>query len=185
MGNANLINAIPAAASLASVPIMRDAVNRMQAPSAPVTVSTPQFNYRSSIGQQLQDARTGVNALSRNTNLSSGQQAANRQGLLAERFRQENRLYNLDSAEYARQKNLYDRTAQQAQVFNSQLRNKYAQDMQAFNNQMNLYDAQIKMQPLNVLSSSAQDYLKNIYGPSQQVALAGLGRNFDTGLLDD
>jgi hypothetical protein len=185
MGNASLLSAIPAAASLASVPIMRDAVNRMQAPSAPVTVNTPQFNYRSNIGQQLQDARSGVNALSRNTNLSSGQQAANRQGLLAERFRQENRLYNLDSAEYARQKNMYDRTAQQARMFNSQLRNKYAQDMQAFNNQMNLYDAQIKMQPLNVLSSSAQDYLKNIYGPSQQVALAGLGRNFDTGLLDD
>ena len=185
MGNANLINAIPAAASLASVPIMRDAVNRMQRPPQPQMAEVPRFNYRSNIGQQLQDARTGVNALSRNTNLSSGQQAANRQGLLAERFRQENRLYNLDSAEYARQRNAYDQRTQQARLFNTQLRNKYMQDMQAFNNQMNLYDAQLKMQPLNVLSTSAQDYLKNIYAPSQAVALAGVGRNFNTDLLED
>lgn len=185
MGNANLINAIPAAASLASVPIMRDAVNRMQRPPQPQMAEVPRFNYRSNIGQQLQDARTGVNALSRNTNLSSGQQAANRQGLLAERFRQENRLYNLDSAEYARQRNAYDQRTQQARLFNTQLRNKYAQDMQAFNNQMNLYDAQLRMQPLNVLSTSAQDYLKNIYAPSQAVALAGVGRNFNTDLLED
>ena len=57
--------------------------------------------------------------------------------------------------------------------------------MQAFNNQMNLYDAQLKMQPLNVLSTSAQDYLKNVYAPSQAVALAGVGRNFNTDLLED
>lgn len=185
MGNANLINAIPAAASLASVPIMRDAVNSMERPPQPQMAQVPRFNYRSNVGQQLQDARTGVNALSRNTNLSSGQQAANRQGLLAQRFRQENRLYNLDSAEYARQRNAYDQRTQQARLFNTQLRNKYAQDMQAFNNQMNLYDAQLQMQPLNVLSTSAQDYLKNVYAPSQAVALAGVGRNFNTDLLED
>lgn len=183
-GAVSAVQGIPALAALASVPIQREALNNMQAPQNPTTMNIPAFNYRSNISQQLQDARSGVNALSRNNNLDSSTAAANRQGLLAQRFRQENRLYNQDSAEYQRQRNAYDLRSLQADQYNTQLRNKYLEDLRTFNNTSTILDAQIKQQPLNILSASASDYLKNIYGPNQQVALAGLGRNFDTGLLE-
>jgi hypothetical protein len=45
-----------------------------------------------------------------------------------------------------------------------------------------MLDAQIKQQPLNVLSASAQDYLKNIYAPNLAAMLEAQGRQYNTNI---
>ena len=64
------------------------------------------------------------------------------------------------------------------------LRNKYAEDSINFNNRKAMLEAQLRAQPLNVLASSTQDYLKNIYAPNVAAQMEGIGRQFDTGAID-
>jgi len=167
-------------ASLASAGIQRRALNKMQAPMRPIISDIPAFNYESTIGQQLQDVRDATDAASRVDGLSGAQRAGMRQGLLAQRFRQEQALRGQDNQARQAARANYDSMAQRARMMQDTIRTKYQDDLTAFNNQKAMLDAQIKQQPLNVLSASAQDYLKNVYQPNMAAMLEGQGRQFDT-----
>lgn len=180
MPGMNYLAAIPAMASLASAGIQRRALNKMQAPMRPVISDIPAFNYESTIGQQLQDVRDATDAASRVDGLSGAQRAGMRQGLLAQRFRQEQALRGQDNQARQAARANYDSMAQRARMMQDTIRTKYQDDLTAFNNQKAMLDAQIKQQPLNVLSASAQDYLKNVYQPNMAAMLEGQGRQFDT-----
>lgn len=180
MPGMNYLAAIPAMASLASAGIQRRALNKMQAPMRPVISDIPAFNYESTIGQQLQDVRDATDAASRVDGLSGAQRAGMRQGLLAQRFRQEQALRGQDNQARQAARANYDAMAQRARMMQDTIRTKYQDDLTAFNNQKAMLDAQIKQQPLNVLSASAQDYLKNVYQPNMAAMLEGQGRQFDT-----
>mgnify|MGYP001270871053 FL=1 len=155
----------------------------MVGPTRPITTDIPAFNYESTIGQQLQDVRDATDAASRVDGLSVPQRAAMRQGLLAQRFRQEQRLRGLDNRDRQNARARYDMLSMQARQANDALRNDYLQRTNEFNNQKAMLQAQIKQQPLNVLSASAQDYLQNVYAPNLAAQLEGLGRQYDTNIF--
>jgi hypothetical protein len=178
----NALQGIPAMASLGSAAIQRRALNQMQAPNAPITTDIPAFNYESDIAQSLEDVRDSTNALSRNTQLPASQRAAMRQGLLGERFRQEQRLRAMDNKSRQAAKTQYDAMSYQVRAAQDGLRNQYLNDSTAFNNQKAMLDAQIKQQPLDVLSASTQDYLKNIYAPNLAALMEAQGRQYNTAL---
>ncbi len=180
MKGPGLLGAIPAFASAASVGIQRRALNQMQAPQRPVISDIPAFNYQSNLGQQLQDVRDSSQAMSRMDGVQGPQAAAARQGLLAQRLRQEQRLRGMDNEAMQQARARYDAMAQQGRMAQDAIRTNYQNDLTQFNNQKLMLDAQIKQQPLNVLSATAQDYLKNVYQPNLAAQLEGLGRQYDT-----
>ena len=180
MEGPGLLAAIPALASAASVGIQRRALNQMQAPQRPVLSNIPAFNYQSNLGQQLQDVRDSTQAMSRMDGVRGPQAAAARQGLLAQRLRQEQRLRGMDNQAMQQARARYDAMAQQARMAQDAIRTNYQNDLTQFNNQRAMLDAQIKQQPLNVLSATAQDYLKNVYQPNLAAQLEALGRQYDT-----
>jgi len=180
MKGPGLLAAIPALASAASVGIQRRALNQMQAPQRPVISDIPAFNYQSNLGQQLQDVRDSTQAMSRMDGVQGPQAAAARQGLLAQRLRQEQRLRGMDNEAMQQARARYDAMAQQARMAQDAIRTNYQNDLTQFNNQKAMLDASIKQQPLNVLSATAQDYLKNVYQPNLAAQLEGLGRQYDT-----
>lgn len=180
MEGPGLLAAIPALASAASVGIQRRALNQMQAPQRPVISDIPAFNYQSNLGQQLQDVRDSTQAMSRMDGVRGPQAAAARQGLLAQRLRQEQRLRGMDNEAMQQARARYDAMAQQARMAQDAIRTNYQNDLTQFNNQRAMLDAQIKQQPLNVLSATAQDYLKNVYQPNLAAQLEAKGRQYDT-----
>lgn len=180
MPNMSPLMAVPALASLASVGIQRRALDNMQGPRRPVTNEIPAFEYRSNVGQQLQDLTESTRAAGTGTNLQGSQQAALRTQLAAQQSKQQARILQQDALMRQNAKNQYDRLAFAAQSMNNTLRNKYLEDSTNFDNQKEMLEAQVRQQPLNVLSSTAQDYLKNIYAPYQTAVLEGIGRQFDT-----
>jgi hypothetical protein len=180
MKGPGLLAAIPAMASAASVGIQRRALNQMQAPQRPIISDIPAFNYESNLGQQLQDVRDSTQAMSRMDGVQGPQAAAARQGLLAQRLRQEQRLRGMDNEAMQQARARYDAMAQQARMAQDAIRTNYQNDLTQFNNQKAMLDASIKQQPLNVLSATAQDYLKNVYQPNLAAQLEGLGRQYDT-----
>lgn len=180
MPNMSPLMAVPALASLASVGIQRRALDNMQGPRRPITNEIPAFEYRSNVGQQLQDLTESTRAAGTGTNLQGSQQAALRTQLGAQQGKQQARILQQDALMRQNAKNQYDRLAFAAQSMNNTLRNKYLEDSTNFDNQKEMLEAQVRQQPLNVLSSTAQDYLKNIYAPYQTAVLEGVGRQFDT-----
>jgi hypothetical protein len=184
MPGMNYLSAVPALASLASAGIQRRALNKMQAPNRPITTDIPQFAYESNIQRTLDDIRSATNSAARaGENVMPAQQAmANRQALLAERFRQEGRARSADNQQRQAAKQRYDAMAFQGRMAQDAIRNKYMDDMNAFNNQKAMLDAQIKQQPFNVLSASAQDYLKNVYAPNLAAMLEAQGRQYNTNI---
>ena len=182
MGKGNLMMGIPALASLGSAAIQRRALQQMQAPQAPITTDIPAFNYESTIGQQLQDVRDNTQALSQVEGLSAPQQAAMRQNLLGQRFRQEQRLRAADNQAMQDARRSYDLMATQVRQSNDALRNQYLEDARTFRNDMTQARADIQQAPLDVASNFAQDYLKNIYFPQQSLAIEQIGRLGQYGL---
>lgn len=180
MQGPGLLAAIPALASAASVGIQRRALNQMQAPQRPIISDIPAFNYQSNLGQQLQDVRDSTQAMSRMDGVRGPQAAAARQGLLAQRLRQEQRLRGMDNEAMQQARARYDAMSQQARMAQDAIRTNYQNDLTQFNNQKAMLDAQIKQQPLNVLSATAQDYLKNVYQPNLAAQLEAQGRMYDT-----
>lgn len=180
MPNVTPLMGIPAMASLASVGIQRRALEQMRGPAAPVLTDIPQFSYESNLGQQMMDARNATNAAMRGDGMSDTARAGMRGNLLAQRFEQEARLRTADNAQRQAAQRQYDAMAFQARALQDQLRNKYADDQIAFNNQKALLSAQIRQEPLNVLSATTQDYLKNIYAPSLAQQIEALGRQYNT-----
>jgi len=180
MPNMSPLMAVPALASLASVGIQRRALENMQGPRRPITNEMPAFDYRSNVGQQLQDLTESTRASGTGTNLQGSQQAALRTQLAAQQSKEQARILQQDALLRQNAKNDYDRLAYAAQSMNNTLRNKYLEDSTNFDNQKELLQAQVRQQPLNVLSSTAQDYLKNIYAPYNAAVLEGVGRQFDT-----
>lgn len=180
MPKMNYLQAIPAMASLASAGIQRRALNQMQGPAAPVMSDIPAFAYQSNVAQSLQDVRNATEAAGRLENLSPQQRAAYRQNLLGQRFRQEQGIRAQDNQARQAAKARYDTMAYQARAAQDALRNQYTNDVNAYNNQKAMLEAQIKQQPLQVLSASTQDYLKNVYAPNIAAQLEGIGRQFNT-----
>jgi hypothetical protein len=174
------LQAIPALASMASARIARNALADLQAPQAPRTTMVPQFEYESNIGQALQDVRNATIAQSRNTMLSSGQAAALRQGMLAERFNQEARLRSADQQQRQQAQQSYQALATNVRIANDNLRNEYIKDSVAFANERKMMDANLRIAPLNTLSASVSDYLKNIYQPGLANALYAANRPYET-----
>jgi len=174
------MQAIPALASMASARVARNALADLQAPQAPRTTMVPQFEYESNIGQALQDVRNATIAQSRNTMLSSGQAAALRQGMLAERFNQEARLRSADQQQRQQAQQSYQALATNVRIANDNLRNEYIKDSVTFANERKMVDANLRIAPLNTLSASVSDYLKNIYQPGLANALYAANRPYDT-----
>ena len=181
MPKVSYLQAIPAMASLASAGIQRRALNQMTGPAAPIQSDIPAFSYQSNINQSLADVRNATNAAGNVDGLSPQARAAYRQNLMNQRYRQEAGLRAQDNQQKQAAQARYDAMAMQARMAQDQVRNKYLDDRNAFNNQKAMLDAQIKQQPLNVLSASTQDYLKNVYAPGLAAQIEGLGRQFDTG----
>ena len=182
MGKGNMMMGIPALAALGSAAIQNRALQQMQAPQAPITTDIPAFNYESTIGQQLQDVRDNTRAMSQVDGLSAPQQAAMRQGLMGQRFRQEQRLRSADNEARQNARRSYDLMATQVRQANNALRNQYLEDARTFRNDMTQARADIKQAPLDVASNFAQDYLKNIYFPQQNLAIEQVGRLGQYGL---
>ena len=182
MGKGNMMMGIPALAALGSAAIQNRALQQMQAPQAPITTDIPAFNYESTIGQQLQDVRDNTRAMSQVDGLSAPQQAAMRQGLMGQRFRQEQRLRAADNEALQNARRSYDLMATQVRQSNNALRNQYLEDARTFRNDMTQARADIKQAPLDVASNFAQDYLKNIYFPQQNLAIEQVGRLGQYGL---
>ena len=182
MGKGNLLMGVPALAALGSARIQNRALQQMQAPVEPITTDIPAFNYESTIGQQLQDVRDSTQAMSQIDGLSAPQQAAMRQNLLGQRFRQEQRLRSADNEAMQNARRSYDLMATQVRQSNDALRNQYLEDARTFRNDMTQARADIKQAPLDVASNFAQDYLKNIYFPQQSLAIEQIGRLGQYGL---
>jgi hypothetical protein len=178
--NVSWMQAIPALASMASARIGQNALDSLQRPQAPVTTMVPQFEYQSNIGQSLQDVRNATTAMGRNTMMSSAQNAAMRQGLLAERFNQEARLRSADQQTRQQAEAQYQNLATNVRIANDALRNQYVQDSVAFENTRKMQDAQLRTVPLQTLSAGVSDYLKNVYGPGLANALYASNRPYDT-----
>jgi len=178
--NVSWMQAIPALASMASARIGQNALDGLIAPQAPVTTMVPQFEYQSNIGQALQDVRNATTAMGRNTMMSSAQNAAMRQGMLAERFNQEARLRSSDQQTRQQAEAQYQNLATNVRIANDALRNQYVQDSVAFENTRKMQDAQLRTVPLQTLSAGVSDYLKNVYGPGLANALYASNRPYDT-----
>jgi hypothetical protein len=178
--NVSWMQAIPALASMASARIGQNALDGLTAPQAPVTTMVPQFEYQSNIGQALQDVRNATTAMGRNTMMSSAQNAAMRQGMLAERFNQEARLRSSDQQTRQQAEAQYQNLATNVRIANDALRNQYVQDSVAFENTRKMQDAQLRTVPLQTLSAGVSDYLKNVYGPGLANALYASNRPYDT-----
>lgn len=180
MPKMNALQAVPAMAALGSTAIQRRALNAMQGPQRPVETAIPQFAYESNIQSQLDNIRSATTTASRGSNLPGQAAAANQQALMAARFRAEGQARSADNQARQQAKARYDAMAYQGRSAQNALRSKYQDDMVAFNNQKAMLDAQIKQQPLNVLASSTQDYLKNIYAPNLAAMFEAQGRQYDT-----
>ena len=176
MGKGNLLMGIPAAAALGSAAIQRRALNKLEGPTAPMTTDIPAFNYESTIAQQMQDVRDNTRAMGQVDGLSAPQSAAMRQGLLGQRFKQEQRLRSADNQARQNAQRSYDMMATQVRQSNNALRNQYLNDARTFRNDMTQARADIQQAPLDVASNFAQDYLKNIYYPQQSLAIEQVGR---------
>jgi hypothetical protein len=176
MGKGNMLMGIPAAAALGSAAIQGRALNQLQGPTAPITTDIPAFNYESTIAQQMQDVRDNTRAMGQVDGLSAPQSAAMRQGLLGERFRQEQRLRSADNEARQNARRSYDLMSTQVRQSNDSLRNQYINDARTFRNDMTQARADIQQAPLDVASNFAQDYLKNIYFPQQSLAIEQVGR---------
>ena len=142
-------------------------------------------SYLVQVGQQLQDLRQATTAMGQNTTMSSGQQGAMRQGLLAQRMRGEAQVRAQDAQMRQAAKADYDRLSYAARQMNDTLRYKFQEDKVNYNNEMQDLRAQVKQQPLNVLSQTTQDYLKNVYAPNLATMLEGVGRQYNTELIRD
>ena len=180
MGNMSPLMAIPGIAAMNSVRMQREALGKMQGPARPEELGIRQFDYQSNVGQQMADMQASTNAMARNTNLSSGAAAANRQGLLAQRFGMQNQVRAQDQQMRTQARMSYDTQVDAVRSANNVMRNRFTQDQVDFNNKMAQLEASVKQQPMNVLSNVAQDYLNNVYSNNQQLALAQLGRFYDT-----
>lgn len=178
--NVSWMQAIPALASMASARIGQNALQGLMTPQAPVTTVVPQFEYQSNIGQALQDVRNATTAMSRNTMMSSAQNAAMRQGMLAERFNQEARLRSSDQQTRQQAEAQYQNLATNVRIANDALRNQYIQESVEFENTRKLKDAALRTVPLQTLSAGVSDYLKNVYTPGLAAALYGANRPYDT-----
>lgn len=180
MGNMSPLMAIPGLAAMNSARVQREALGKMEGPARPEELGIRQFDYESNVGQQMADIQASTNAMSRNTNLSSGAAAANRQGLLAQRFGMQNQVRAQDQQMRTQARMSYDTQADAVRNANNVMRNRFTQDQVDFKNKMAQLEASVKQQPMSVLSSAAQDYLQNVYANNQQLALAQLGRFYDT-----
>lgn len=185
MPKINALQAVPAMASAASAAIQRRALNAMQGPQRPMETAIPQFAYESNIQSTLDDIRNATNTAGRNTNLPGQTAAANQQALMANRFRAEGRARAIDNQAKQAEKARYDAMAFQGRGVQNNLRSQYQNDMVQFNNQKAMLDAQIKQQPLNVLASSTQDYLKNIYAPNLAAMFESQGRQYGTNYTEE
>ena len=185
MPKMNALQAVPAMASLGSAAIQRRALNAMQGPQRPIETDIPQFAYESNIQSTLDDIRNATNTAARGTNLPQQAAAANQQALMANRFRAEGRARAIDNQQKQQAKTRYDTMAYQGRAVQNDLRSKYQDDMVGFNNQKAMLDAQIKQQPLNVLASSTQDYLKNIYAPNLAAMFESQGRQYGTNYTEE
>ncbi|MDA8978934.1 hypothetical protein N9F63_00080 [bacterium] len=185
MPKMNALQAVPAMASLGSAAIQRRALNAMQGPQRPIETAIPQFAYESNIQSTLDDIRNATNTAARGTNLPQQAAAANQQALMANRFRAEGRARAIDNQAKQQAKARYDTMAYQGRAVQNDLRSKYQDDMVGFNNQKAMLDAQIKQQPLNVLASSTQDYLKNIYAPNLAAMFESQGRQYGTNYTEE
>lgn len=180
MPKMNALQAVPAMAALGSAAIQRRALNAMQGPQRPLETAIPQFAYESNIQSQLDNIRSATSTASRGSNLPGQAAAANQQALMAARFRAEGQARSVDNQARQQAKARYDAMAYQGRSAQNALRSKYQDDMVAFNNQKAMLDAQIKQQPLNVLASSTQDYLKNVYAPNLAAMIEAQGRQYGT-----
>ncbi len=180
MPKMNALQAVPAMAALGSAAIQRRALNAMQGPQRPNETEIPQFAYESNIQSQLDNIRNATGTAARGTNLPGQAAAANQQALMAARFRAEGQARALDNRDRQQAKARYDALAYQGRTAQNALRDSYQNDMTAFNNQKAMLDAQIKQQPLNVLASSTQDYLKNVYAPNLAAMIEAQGRQYGT-----
>lgn len=180
MPNMSPLMAIPALASLASGRMARNSIDQFKAPQRPITMDIPNFDYRSNVGQQLQNLQEGYRAAGTGTNLQGSQQAALRTQLAAQQAKQATSIYQQDAQLREQAKQNYDRLAMATRNMNNTLRNKYMEDKTNFDNRITELRTQARQQPLAVLSSTAQDYLKNIYAPYQASLLEGIGRQFNT-----
>ena len=180
MGKPSPLMAIPGLASLASAGIQRRALNEMEGPARPELNRIANFDYRSNVGQQLMDAREASRAAGANTNLQGTQQAALAQSLNTQRLQQEARIRQTDEQMRQQALNRYENMANQTRNLNTAMLNKYQQDSRNFDNAMTQAQAAVRQQPLQVIGSAAQDYLKNIYQTNMANTLEGIGRQFDT-----
>lgn len=180
MGKPSPLMAIPGLASLASAGIQRRALNEMEGPARPELNRIANFDYRSNVGQQLMDAREASRAAGANTNLQGTQQAALAQSLNTQRLQQEARIRQTDEQMRQQALNRYENIANQTRNLNTAMLNKYQQDSRNFDNAMTQAQAAVRQQPLQVIGSAAQDYLKNIYQTNMANTLEGIGRQFDT-----
>ena len=181
MGNPSALMAIPGLAALASGQMQNNSLNRMSGPAKPITTNMPQFNYKSNIGQQLQEVKDASNSVMQNTNLQGQQAAALNQSVAAQRLKSNSGLLQQDAQQEQAARASYDAMSMQARMSNDALRNSYLQDNTNFNNKKEMLQTQARQQPLNVLASSAQDYLKNIYSSNLAAQMEAVGRPYDTG----
>jgi hypothetical protein len=185
MGKPSALMAIPGLAALASGRIQGRALDNMRGPTAPITTPMHKFNYKSNIGQQLQEVKDASNAVMQNTNLQGQQQAALNQQLMAQRLKSNSGLLQQDAQQEQAAQAQYDAMATQSRMMNNNLRNQYLQDSTNFKNKKEMLQASVKQQPLNVLASSAQDYLTNVYQKNLAAQLEAIGRPYKTGYEED
>jgi hypothetical protein len=175
-----LLQAVPAMAAAASAGIQRNALNQMQGPQRPIETDIPQFAYESNIQATLDDIRNATNTAARGSEMPSQQAAANKQALMATRFREEGNVRNADNRQKQQQLAQYNLYANHARTAQNALRTQYQEDAVNFSNQKKMLDAQIKQYPLNVLASTTQDYLKNVYQPNMAALIEAQGRQYET-----
>lgn len=181
MGNPSALMAIPGLAALASARMQGRALDNMQGPPKPITTMMPQFNYKSNIGQQLQEVKDASNAVMQNTNLQGQQAAALNQQVMAQRLKSNSGLLQQDAQQEQAARAQYDAMATQVRMTNDTLRNAYLQDSTNFKNKKEMLQTSARQQPLNVLASSAQDYLQNVYKSNLAAQMEAVGRPYETG----
>ena len=181
MGNPSALMAIPGLAALASGRMQGRALENMQGPPRPITTMMPQFNYKSNIGQQLQEVKDAGNAVMQNTNLQGQQMAGVNQQVMAQRLKSNSGLLQQDAQQEQAARAQYDAMSTQVRMTNDALRNSYLQDSTNFKNKKEMLQTQARQQPLNVLASSAQDYLTNVYKSNLAAQMEAVGRPYNTG----
>ncbi len=181
MGNPSALMAVPGLAALASARMQSRSLQNMQGPPKPITSMMHQFNYKSNIGQQLQEVKDASNSVMQNTNLQGQQAAALNQSVAAQRLKSNSGLLQQDAQQEQAARASYDAMSMQARMSNDALRNAYLQDSTNFKNKKEMLQTQAKTQPFNVLASSAQDYLTNVYKSNLAAQMEAVGRPYDTG----